>query len=179
MPVGESHSTSSSSISCRASNLANCSVSWFSSEDVRGMVVGWCRSLSCKSQVFQIHQEHSSDVTGNSVLNCFSRVDHQLCISDPSVKLVRTICCHEFFIEFHSTLQIMYNHYKYNINAQYIPVGQLGLATLGGETRVLLQLLTTNKDITDLSSRSQTKYLAVKKTWPGLRIREGNLGKSK
>ena len=81
-------------------------------------------------------------------------------------------------LEFHSTLQIMYNHYKYNINSQYIPVGQLGITTLGGETRVLLQLLTMNKNIKDLSSRSQTKYLAMKKTWPGLKIREGNLGTS-
>ena len=72
----------------------------------------------------------------------------------------------------------MYNHYKYNLNSQYIPVGQLGISTLGGETRVLLQLLTTSKDIKDPFSRSQIKYLDMKKTWPGLRIREGNLGKS-
>ena len=70
--------------------------------------------------------------------------------------------------EFHSTLQIIYNHYKYTINSLYIPVGQLGLSTLGGETRVLLQFLTTSKDVKDLSSRPQTKYLAMKKTWPGL-----------
>ena len=81
-------------------------------------------------------------------------------------------------LEFHSTLQIKYNHYKYDINSKYIPVGQLVITTLGGETRVLLQFLTINTNIKDISSRSQTKYLAMKKTWPGLKIREGNLGKS-